>query len=412
MDIVLTSGQFVLSGVLQNIKDYGVAVRSFHYPLPFAEDDVDRMYPSGAKEKVDGNIVDKAISDMISYFGIGGRGIVDEGVPISDITKALFRNNCNHVNYTIEYMLNIIKNFNVKLILVHSDTASHFAAMCLLARKFDIPTVCLYNGYISFIHQKYSAVNLYNVSSLYLLRGTFEEEFISSRECACNNITLGTPSWDTYYDKLSYSREENTFLFSPSSERTRVSGIRENKNTMLVTNLFPCWWHHDIEDDSLNTNLYTAFAKYQKYNPSAKFLMSLRQFSGYNIDSMKKMLDTHGIKNYEIVPFEILPFRELIKKVSYNICGFSTTAIEGVVSRTPTLCITGPKFPIDYWNSNGSMYHTVGNVDTIYSGIKHIVENRELLISKSNERAEYYNYKDDGGATQRITDFIINTYLR
>lgn len=406
MDIVLTSGQFVLHGVLERIQQFGTSVRTFHYSVDGAENDQDELEKELQINSYYCDSNNALTYKLLEYFGIGGKSVCTDEY-LEKISGAHFYRGCADINIMDKYINVIAKRFNVKLILLHVDMSPRFHSICLVARKLGIPTVCIYNGCLSSLQQKYSSVMTYDKSSMYILKGDYEREFIEKRGYQTNSVVLGMPSWDLYYEESQHKREENTFLFSPSSEHTKIFGKQ-----ILVVTLVACLWHKDVVSKRLDNSFYAAFAKYQQYNTNAKLIVSLRQFSSHSTDAVKQLLDNFSIKNYEVVPYDVTPFRNLLKRVEYQISEFSTTAIEGIVSRTPTMITAGTLFPFDYWESNGSLSVAAGTVDTIYDGLKRLPDEKESLLENCNKMAAYYNYLDDGNATQRVSNFIIDTYLR
>jgi hypothetical protein len=78
--------------------------------------------------------------------------------------------------------------------------------------------------------------------------------------------------------------------------------------------------------------------------------------------------------------------------------------VEGIINRTPTLLLSKKNNMVDHFNSEGAYITATEN--NIIDKLEQLNVEAESIIQRCNDKASYYNYKDDGGATTRVVEYI------
>jgi hypothetical protein len=230
------------------------------------------------------------------------------------------------------------------------------------------------------------------------MNGEYDLEYVTTRKIEpIEGVLTGCTSWDDYYT-VDKKREPNTFLYNVT---TNYDEIETNDNNIYIhpTALHP--WTFYYRPTTIDAIFFEAFAKYQKdVNPEAKLFITIRP---YNIlaHSFENLFQTYGIKNVTVYTSNDKPFRELIQECEYFISGISTTVQEAIITRTPTVFLCGTEPVDDFFKGRDCYVESIIKADAITEALHYVTSVKSELVEACNSRASYYNYGDDGKASER-----------
>lgn len=297
---------------------------------------------------------------------------------------------------------------HVDAVILHNDYDPTYGVITLWAQKRGIPVFCAYNGFSSYLHPRITGMLDYKMGAYYCLHGQYVLDYLNVREPVMAEAVLtGSPAFDEFYTNP-VDREPNTFLYNIT---TNYQESEDDDHFFAhPTAIHP--WTFLFRPATIDRVFLEAFALYQKtVNPDAKLLLTLRPFHllGYNPEYI---MDSYGMKNVEVYSSQETPFRKLIQKCEYFISGISTTIQEAVVTRTPTIFLCGTEPMEDFFKSRDCYVETVIKPSSIVEALTYITTVKDELTKACDDRAEFYNYKDDGKASDRVTNYIYDVLSR
>jgi len=283
-------------------------------------------------------------------------------------------------------------------VIVHNDFDPTYGAITLWAQRKGIPVFCLYNGFSSFLHPKHTSFLNFRMGSNYCMNGEYDLEYVTTRKIEpIEGVLTGCTSWDDYYT-VDKKREPNTFLYNVTTNYEEIDA-REDLVNVHPTALHPWTFHY--RPSTIDKTFFAAFARYQKNaNPEAKLIITMRPYHILS-HSFANLQSNHGINNVTVCESANKPFRELIQECEYFISGISTTVQEAIVTRTPTVFLCGNEPADDFFKGRDCYVESVIKEDAIVEALHYITSVKSELVEACDSRASYYNYGDDGKASER-----------
>jgi len=297
---------------------------------------------------------------------------------------------------------------HVDAVIVHNDYDPTYGVITLWAQKRGIPVFCAYNGFSSYLHPRITGMLDYKMGAYYCLHGQYVLDYLNAREPVMAEAVLtGSPAFDDFYTNT-VDREPNTFLYNITTNYQES----EDEHCFFAhpTAIHP--WTFYFRPATIDRIFLESFAVYQKtVNPEAKLLLTLRPYHllGYNPEYI---MESYGMENVTVYTSDEKPFRKLIQKCEYFISGISTTIQEAVVTRTPTIFLCGTEPMEDFFKSRDCYVETVIKPSAIIEALNYITTVKDDLTKACDARAEFYNYKDDGKASDRVTNYIYDVLSR
>lgn len=286
-----------------------------------------------------------------------------------------------------------------------------------LAEIFDVPLFCVNNGTVSNAHMTYNSKETYNTTSNFYLHGEYDVDWLRQRNKGedINYVISGNPSFDGYYEASEYIKKDrfpNVFMYSMNNVLNTMTATTDDKDYEILYHMIDFPMLRFCLPFSLDYLFINAFARFQKEVPDAELWVTLRPYSSYSSKALEEALPECGITNAKVFNHHTsTPFRELIQRCSCYIGGVSTTIIESVLTRTPTILIHSDLNENEFnlralpeWCLKARI-----NEDSIIEALKLIMEKgvRDFIIDGCDKVSSYYNYDDDGRASIRITEDII-----
>jgi hypothetical protein len=155
---------------------------------------------------------------------------------------------------------------------------------------------------------------------------------------------------------------------------------------------------------------FTAFSLFQKKFPDVELWVTLRPYSGrIPSEVAKSTSEQFGIKSVKVFEHETTPYRDLIQQSSFFVGGISTTIIEAVLNRTPTIMMVGGDTCSNEFGGKDCFIKTSLEEKAIFDSLVSIMDKgeQERLIEECNDTASYYNYMDDGNAAKRVVSDLL-----
>jgi hypothetical protein len=401
---IFASGWFSMDGVVQQLVDDGHKVYTAYDSDVKGVEVIDyKIAPLGASDKAFQPYLAFA-ETLVNFLSVGGRPIaVNEHTYPSVVgwsVAASWRR-----KFIIKAMDKLPK---LDAVIVHNDYDPTYGVITLWAQRQGIPVFCAYNGFSSYLHPKITGMLDYKMEAYYCLHGQFVLDYLSVREPRmAEAVITGSPTFDVYYGKDVEVRP-NTFLYNIT---TNYQEAEDNVHFFAHPTAIHPWTYH-FRPAQIDRWFFEAWAKYTNtINPDATLLVTLRPYHllGYDPEYIKK---SYGIKNVEVYPSDVKPFRELILEAEYFVGGISSTIMEGVITRTPTVFLCGTEPREDFFQSRNCYVETVMQQKSIVSALDYVTKVKDDLIEACNERAEFYNYKDDGKASKRMVAYIYDVLDR
>jgi hypothetical protein len=306
--------------------------------------------------------------------------------------------------YQADYIIEEYRKLGeMDMVIVHNDHCSTYGGLAGAARQDGVPVFCLYNGFSSFLHPVVSGMEDYRFHNHYCINGQFVVDYLKPRVGPdFTGKVTGCAVWDIYYQQET-DRTPNTFLYNPTINFDETSF--EGATFAIPTALHP--WTYMLRPPQTDEIFYRAFARYQKeVNPDAKLWITMRPFhmvsSAHNV-----IAKHHGCQNITPFVFTERPFRHLIQNCDYFISGISSTIQESIITRTPTMFMCGKEPAEDFFKSREAYIETIIDEDAIFEALILMTQEKENLVEACNDRAEYYNYGDDGHASERSVEYIL-----
>jgi hypothetical protein len=321
-------------------------------------------------------------------------------------------------NYTSNFMMNWImqsffkgkliceafdKCLPVDAVVVHNDHDPLYGALASYAMSKGIPAFCLYNGFSSCLTPMVNGMHDYRFGNYYCVNGEMVLDYIQKRVAGnFKGVLTGCASWDHYYKKEA-NREPNTYLYNPT---TNYDIITLNEVQYAVaTALHPWTWM--LRPVGCDDMFYRAFARFQKTNPDAKLIISARPYS-FSGSAQGHLAEIAGVENPVIYTNEEKPFRDLVQECEFFISGISSTIQEAIITRTPTLFLCGKELGDDNFFKGRDCYiESIIHELAIQRGLETLTEKKAELIEACDAKAYYYNYMDDGKASERSVGYIL-----
>jgi hypothetical protein len=289
------------------------------------------------------------------------------------------------------------------MVIVHNDHCPTYGGLAGAARQDGVPVFCLYNGFSSFLHPIVGGMDDYRFGNHYCLNGQFVVDYLKPRiKGDFKGKVTGCAVWDIYYQQEA-DREPNTFLYNPTVnfEETSFAGM----TFAVPTGVHP--WTYMLRPPYTDEVFYRGFAKFQKeVNPDAKLWITMRPFH-MAANAHHVIAEHQGVKNVTPFLFTDRPFRQLIQNCEYFVGGISSTIQEAIITRTPTVFLCGTEPAEDFFQSREAYVETIIDEDSIVEALTLAMQEKSNLIEACDDRAEYYNYGDDGLASERSVEYIL-----
>jgi hypothetical protein len=397
---IFASGYFSMDKVVQLLVDDGhevlVAYESiiegttpfnFGLGIPLEGKDADHLFP----------IVDSIIENLT----IGGKLVCSTAMASAAIQTWVVTD--LHKRQIV--MRSFDRMGDLDAVLLHSDNDATYGPIGMSAKRKGIPVFTMTNGFCSNLSPKYCGKTEYLLGHRYCLGSEYVLEHLADR--GYDNVVgelTGFPSFDCFYSN-DVEREPNTFLYNPgvnySKHDTDVGSYAVSQS------IHP--WAFLYKPSDQDIIFFKAFAKYQaEVNPEAKLVVTLRPY--YLLSNFySQVVEGYGVKNVEVHQSQDTPFRDLVQKCEYFISGISTVVTEGIISRTPTVFLCGKEPAEDFFKGRECYVESVIREDAIVEALHYTTSVKQELIEACNDRASYYNYGDDGKASERILQYIYDT---
>ena len=152
----------------------------------------------------------------------------------------------------------------------------------------------------------------------------------------------------------------------------------------------------------------TAFSRFQEDYPNAKLVITLRPYFMFETSSYKRYIESFGVKNVEIYEHMNVPIRALFSHANYAISNVSTVLVECILNRIPTILLSGNPGLVDNFGKRECYIEIPTEVDDLVDAL-HSLKNKhteDRLIATCDKEASYFNYNDDGKATDRIISHL------
>lgn len=402
---IFASGYFSMDKVIQQLVDDGHEVHTSYESNVAGTHFFDFKFETLTTELSDYDYYLKLANFVVQNITIGGREIV-----FADYTTHSAATWVLSGAWRRKYVLESLESHeDFDAVIVHNDYDPLYGAIVRWAQKRDIPVFCLYNGFSSNLHPHQTAMRDFRMGCYYCLNGQLVLDYVNDREMHMAEAVLtGCTAFDCLYDD-DVEVLPNTFLYNIATNYQEA----EDETSLYAHPVAIHPWTFSYRPSKTDTTFFMGFAKYQKeVNPDAKLIITLRPYHlmSYGTEYMEK---EYGLKNVEVYDSLDRPFRELIQECEYFISGISTTIQEAIVTRTPTVFLCGTEPAQDFFRGRDICYiESLIKPDSIAEALDVMVQSKETLIAGCNERADFYNYKDDGKASERAVAYIYDVLDR
>lgn len=398
---IYTSGYFSLKGVndiLHNDEGFTLCTT---YDTDYENQETVRFDRQIDLESEDSLKREKFMHTVAGNLTVGGATLSNH-----DYTSNFIANWLMHAFFKGKFICEEFdKCLPVDAVVVHNDHDPQYGALAAYARNKGIPTFCLYNGFSSCLTPIVNGMNDYRFGHHYCLNGEMVVEYVQKRVSRnFKGVLTGCAAWDHYYRREA-TREPNTYLYNPTTnyDITRY----KNVEMAVATALHP--WTYMLRPVGCDYVFYDAFAKFQKANPEAKLIITTRPYS-FAGSAQAFMAEQSGVKDPVLYTSDERPFRELIQECEFFISGISSTIQEAIITRTPTLFLCGREIGTDdFFKGRDCYIEATMHEESVVQGLEIITNNKADLIEACNEKAYYYNFMDDGKASERSVGYILQT---
>jgi hypothetical protein len=401
---VFASGWFSMDGVVQNLVNDGHEVWTSYKCNVEGTNFLDfGIEPFGPGHEEFEHYIELA-KFLMQGISVGGRPVATSEHAFPTLASWSIA-----ASWRRRFILKAMDNLgDVDLVIVHNDYDPTFGVVTLWAQKRGIPVFCPYNGFSSYLHPRVTGMLDYKMGAYYCLHGQYVLDYLNVRQpIMAEAVLTGSPAFDEFYTNT-VDREPNTFLYNIT---TNYQEAEDRDNFFAHPTAIHPWTFH-FRPAKIDRVFLEGFAVYQKtVNPEAKLVLTLRPFHllGY---SAQYIMNSYDIKNVEVYTSDEKPFRKLVQRCEYFAGGISTTIQEAIVTRTPTVFMCGTEPMEDFFQSRDCYVETIIDVNAIVEALDFVTKNKEELIKACEDRAEYYNYKDDGKASDRVTNYIYDVVNR
>lgn len=397
---IYTSGYFSLKGIndiLHNDEGFTLCTT---YPTEYENQEkvhFDEMFDTESPESIEREQLMYALLENIT---VGGQTIA-----MHDYTSNFMANWFMQGFFKGKLICEAFdKCLPVDAVIVHNDHDPLYGALASYAMSKGIPAFCFYNGFSSCLTPIINGMNDYRFGNYYGLNGEMVLEYVQKRVARnFKGVLTGCASWDPYYQREA-KREANTYLYNPTTnyDVTNMTGMQ----FAVATALHPWTWM--LRPVGCDLVFYRAFAKFQKDNPDAKLVISARPYS-FAGSAQAHWATASGVKDAVVYTSEERPFRELIQDCEFFISGISSTIQEAIITRTPTLFVCGRELgDEDFFKGRDCYIESTVHEDSVRQGLEVMTQNKADLMEACNEKAYYYNFMDDGKASERSVGYILN----
>lgn len=417
MKAILTTAFRSLHSVLVDLYDYGYEILSAHYtPESIGMECALRFIPKDVAEYLDRYALDKtaemqktAGGDFINLPAIGGKRILENKL-MSDL---FFMHIDTYSIFARQELLKYYeKEFDIVGSLVHMESGKSCGVIADYAHEKKIPHFCAHNGITGRGSMIFSSLPFFGnkIHTHHYIPGKWTEDFINSRYRGVDYTITGHTHFDQYYKKRR-KRLSNTFLYQPSLVFSRKPLEHHKKDILVNDSMYS--WSRKVVPLQNDINFFKAFAKYQReVDQKAEVLIPFRQFVSTwegNIQGLTTIGEIFGVENIIPVTFGEIPLWKLLFDCTALITPYSTLTLDGVICRTPTLMLLGDRYMFDAYGGNGCYLECVNDPEEIFKQLIVLTDekSRKKMIEKCDEMAAYYNYDDDGKATERVVEDII-----
>lgn len=395
---ILTSGWFSLDAIVQRLVDDGYDVYTFY----------DSVVEGTTLIEVEGEGLstgDKEFEHymrlanfMVENISVGGRPIGS-----NEHSYPALANWGIGASWRRNHILETLKDFeDIEALIVHNDHDPMYGVMTLWARRLGIPVFCIYNGFSSNLHPRITGFLDYRMGAHYCIHGQYVLDYLNKREPVSDGIVVtGSPTFDRYYGQDVEVRP-NTFLYNIS---TNYETAEDNDHYFAFPTAVHPWTFH-FRPPQIDRWFLEAFSEYKHtINPEAKLMITLRPYHllGYDVDYIKRVYD---IDDVEVWTNDVKPFKELILEAEFFIGGISTTIQEAIITRTPAVFLCGTEPREDFFRGRHCYVESIMTKDSMVKALDLMVTNKEELKENCDKHAEFYNYKDDGKASDRVLAYI------
>lgn len=424
-DAIFTSGYFNLDRALELLAklDYNVvtvydpkmldeSVNSFctskheEWTLVFAEE----LKKEGFLLE-DVNIVRDKVTSASGYilplFSLGGRGFAHNNY-FSSIVDHAFLTSISKSNAAYRFIKESNEEYKYKAALLHADAGNAWNSVIVACKEVGIPTFACFNGAITECITAHSAVKYYLNADVYYMHGQYsidwvEERYTSDKEL----VVVGQPSFDVYYP-INTEVVPNTFLYNSKTVFSKYGAAFE-KVDCLLDRTNSAFLSHKLSS-TMDKEFLQAFAVYQEeINPEAKLIVSLRPYhTASNVDYMN-YVSGFGIKDCQVYGYSSAPLKKLLPTVEYVVTGASTVAIESVINRKGIVFLPGisssypPYKHMDEW----AICSEDMSIESIVESLDLVTFLKDGLVEACDKYAPYYNYMDDGKASERLVKDMV-----
>ncbi len=339
-------------------------------------------------------------------FSVGGRGFLHNQLLVGLADHQLMTTT-SKINAYYRFVKESYKKYKYKAALFHTDGGVWHAAI-IACRELGIPTFVCFNGSITECVPKFSNNKYYLNADVYYMHGQYAMDWVASRyESDSEKVLVGQPSFDGYYE----NEEEticNTFLYNSKTVFSRF-GRRFAKTDCLIDRASSAFLSHKLSS-IMDLEFLEAFAVYQKeVNPEARLVVSLRPYHTASNADYVNFVHGFGIKNCEVYTYPVRPFRELLPKMEYVVTGASTVAIESIINRKGVVLLPGDsiKYSPYKYTDEWAMNPVNMKPEAIVQGLIDVVGKKDELLEACDKHAPYYNFGDDGKASERLAEDLI-----
>jgi hypothetical protein len=402
---IFASGYFSMDKVVQQLVDDGHEVHTSYESSVKGTHFFDFGFDTLAEGTDEYNSYVKLADFIIKNMTVGGREIVFTDYAVHSAATWILSGAWRRL-----YVLEALKEHeDFDAVIVHNDYDPLYGTVVRWAQKRGIPAFCLYNGFSSNLHPAQTGMRDFRMGSYYCINGQLVSDYISEREAVmAEGVLTGCTAFDCLYGN-DIEILPNTFLYNIATNYQEA----EDAKAMYAHPVAIHPWTFSYRPAKTDDIFFRGFAKYKKeVNPDAKLVITLRPYHLMNYGK-EFMKSEYGLEDVEVYTSHDRPFRTLIQECEYFISGISTTIQEAIVTRTPTVFLCGTEPAQDFFRGRGICYiESLIKPDTIAEALDVMVENKEMLIAGCNERADFYNYKDDGRASERTVAYIYDVMDR
>ena len=350
--------------------------------------------------------ITSASEHILPLFSFGGRGFANDKY-FSSILDHAFLTSISKSNAVYRFIKESNEKYKYKAALLHADVGV-WNSVIVACKELGIPTFACFNGAITDCITTHSAVKYYLNTDVYYMHGQYSIDWVEERYASDKElVVVGQPSFDAYYP-INTEVVPNTFLYNSKTVFSRYGSVLEEVDCLLDrTN--SAFLSHKLSS-TMDKEFLQAFAAYQeKINPEAKLIVSLRPYhTASNVDYMN-YVSGFGIKDFQVYNYSNTPLKKLLPTVEYVVTGASTVAVESIINRKGIVFLPGsssnypPYKHMDEW----AVCAKDMSIESIVESLDRVVYLKDGLIEACDKYASYYNYMDDGKASDRLVKDLV-----